>query len=58
MDDNNDSTNACFDNSCFNSANSLTHLLGEDLNEFPSITLSKYIDVETFDKQLFRLKSK
>ena len=34
MDDNNDTTNACFDNSSFNSANSLTHLLDEDPNDF------------------------
>ena len=40
MDDNNDTTNACFDNSDFNSANYLTHLLDEDPNEFPCITLS------------------
>ena len=45
MDDNNDTTNACFDNSGFNSANSLTHLLDEDPNEFPCITLSEYVDV-------------
>ena len=43
MDDNNDTTNACFDNSGFNSANSLTHLLDEDPNEFPCITLSEYV---------------
>ena len=41
MDDNNDTTNVCFDNSGFNSANSLTHLLDEDPNEFPCITLSE-----------------
>ena len=58
MDDNNDTTNACFDNSGFNSANSLTHLLDEDPNEFPCITLSEYIDVETFGKQLSQVKSK
>ena len=57
MDDNNDTTNACFDNSGFNNANSLTHLLDEDPNEFPCITLSEYIDVETFGKQLSQLKS-
>ena len=32
MDDNNDTTHACFDNSDFNSANSLTHLLDKDPN--------------------------
>ena len=40
MDDNNDITNAYFDNSGFNRANSLTHLLDEDPNEFSCITLS------------------
>ena len=58
MDDNNDTTNACFDNSAFNSANSLTHLLDDDPNEFPCITLSEYVDVETFGKQLSQVKSK
>ena len=58
MDDNNNTTNACFDNSGFNRANSLTHLLDEDPNEFPCITLSEYIDVEPFGKQLSQLKSK
>ena len=58
MDDNNDTTNACFDNPGFNSANSLTHLLDEDPNEFPCITLSEYVDMETFGKQLSQIKSK
>ena len=58
MDDNNDPTNACFDNLGFNSANSLTHLLDEDPNEFPCITLLEYVDVETFGKQLSKVKSK
>ena len=58
MDDNNDTTNACFDNSGCNSANSLTHLLDDDPHEFPCIILSEYIDVETFGKQLSQVKSK
>ena len=57
MNDNNDTTNAYFDNSGFNSANSLTHLLDKDPNEFPCITLLEYIDVETFGKQLSQVKS-
>ena len=47
MDNNNYTTNACFDNSGFNSANFWTHLLDEDPNEFPCITLSEYVDVKT-----------
>ena len=46
MDNNNYTTNAYFDNSGFNSANSWTHLLDEDPNEFPCITLSEYVDVD------------
>ena len=42
----------------FYSANSLTHLLDEYPNEFPCITLSEYVDVETFCKQLSEVKSK
>ena len=56
MDDNKDTTNACFDNSGFNSA--LTHLLDEDPNEFTCITLSEYVDVESFGKLLSQVKSK
>ena len=51
MDNNNYTTNTCFDNSGFNSANSLTHLLDEDPSEFPCITLSEYVDVNIFGKQ-------
>ena len=58
MDNNNYTTNACFDNSDFNSATSLTHLLDKHPNEFPCITLSEYVDVETFGKQLSQIKSK
>ena len=58
MDNNNYTTNAPFDNSGFNSANSLSHLLDDDPNEFPCITLSEYDDVETFGKQLSQVKSK
>ena len=58
MDNNNYTTNACFDNSGFNSANSLTHFLDEDPNEFPCITLSEYVVVKTFGKQLSQVKSK
>ena len=58
MDDNNDTPNACFGNSGFNRANSLSHLLDKDPNEFPCNTLSEYIDVETFGKQLSQVKSK
>ena len=49
MDNNNYTTN---------SANSLTHLLDEDPNGFPCITLSEYVDVKTFGKQLSQVKSK
>ena len=58
MDDNNDTTNTCFDNSGFNSAHSLTQLLDEEPNEFPCITLSEYVDVETLGKLLSQVKSK
>ena len=58
MDNNDFTTNACFDNSGVKSANSLTHLLDDDLNEVPCITLSQYVDVETFGKQLSQVKSK
>ena len=54
--DTNYTTNACFDNPGFNSANSLTHLLDEDPNEFPFITLSEYVDVENVGKQLSHVK--
>ena len=33
-------------------------MLDEDPNEFPCITLSEYVDVETFGKQLSQAKSK
>ena len=36
----------------------MTHLLDEDPNEFPCITLSEYVDVKTFEKQLSQVKSK
>ena len=36
----------------------MTHLLDKDPNEFPCITLSEYVDVETFGKQLSQVKSK
>ena len=36
----------------------LTHFLDEDPNEFPCITLSEYVDEETFGKQLSQVKSK
>ena len=59
MDNNNYTTNVFFDNLGFNSANSLTHLLDEDPNECPCIiTLSEYVDVKSFDKQLSQVKSK
>ena len=58
MDNNNYTTNDCFDNSGFNSANYLTHLLDKDPNEFPCITLSEYVVVKTFGKQLSQAKSK
>ena len=58
MVDNNDTINTCFDNSGFNSANSLTNLLDEDPNGFPCITLSEYVNVETFGKQLSYVKRK
>ena len=45
MDNNNYTTNACFDNAGFNRTNSLTHLLDEDPKELPCITLSEYVDV-------------
>ena len=52
MDKNNYTTNVCFDNSCFNSANSLTQLLDENPHEFHRINLSEYVG-----KQLSQLKS-
>ena len=58
MDNNNYTTNPCFGNSGFNSANSLTRLLDEDPNEFPCVTLSEYVDVNTFGKQLSQVKNK
>ena len=58
MDKNNYTTNVCYDNSGFNIANSWTHLLDKDSNEFPCITLSEYVDVKTFGKQLSQVKSK
>ena len=58
MGNNNYTTNDCFDNSCFNSANSLTHVLDKDPNELPCIILSEYVDVKTFGKQLSQVKSK
>ena len=36
----------------------MTHLLDEYPNEFPCITLSEYVDVKTFGKQLSQVKSK
>ena len=56
--DNSVNINACFDNSGFNSANSLTHLLDEDSSDITSIQLSEYVDVETFSKQFSAAKSK
>ena len=56
MDNNNYTTNACFDNSGFNSANSLTHLLDEDPNEL--YNLSEYVDVKPVGTQLSQVKSK
>ena len=41
MDKNNYTTNAALDNPGFYSVNPLTHLLDEDPNEFPFITLSE-----------------
>ena len=58
MDDNNYTTNACVDNSGFNSSNTLIHFLNKDPNKFPCITFSEYVDVETFGKKLSQLKSK
>ena len=58
MANNNYTTDACFDNLGFNSANSLTHLLDENPNQFPCITLSEYVDVKTFGKQLSQVKGK
>ena len=37
MDDNNDTTNACFDNSGFNSANSLTQTINTKIDELKII---------------------
>ena len=36
----------------------MTHLLDEDSKEFPGITLSEYVDVETFDKHLSQVNGK
>ena len=58
MDNNNYTTNVCFDNSGFNSPNSLTHLLDDDPNEFPCITLSEYVDVKTYGTQFSHVKRK
>ena len=57
MDNNNYTINVCFDNSGFNSANSLTHLLDEDPNEFHCITFSEYVDVKTVGQQLSQVIS-
>ena len=58
MDSTEHSNNACFDNSGFNSKNSLTHLLDEEPDETPCIQLSEYIDVDAFVEKLTQVKSK
>ena len=58
MDSTEHSNNACFDNSGFNSKNSLTHLLDEEPDETPCIQLSEYIDVDAFVEKLSQVKSK
>ena len=55
--DNRNIIHACFDNNSLNSTNSFTHLLDEDSNEVTSITLSEYIDVDTFSQQLLAANS-